>query len=103
MGNLSNTANLIVEAIDKGAIGKESLQGILEADKDFSKSDAKRISAKIFNKFKGIEDETERVEQMVGALFLVNNFIGRSSAYGSHTFQITETDFQFIVSIAFIS
>jgi hypothetical protein len=109
-------ANLIVVGIDKNGVDKTSLQKIFESDSDFSenkdsfrpdtlkkgfKNEAERVSAEIFNKCKKIEEESERVEAMMKKVFEVENFIGNSSYYGSYRYAITETEFEYIVSIAY--
>ena len=109
-------ANIIVARIDKGGVDETSLQEIFEHDSDFSenedsyrpdtlkkgfKNEAERVSAEIFKKCKKIEEESERVEAMVKKVFEVENFIGNSSYYGSYQYAITETEFEYIVSIAY--
>ena len=115
MSNFSGELKLIVVAIDKGAIDETSLQSILESDLDFKenseefrpdtikkgfKNEAERVSAEIFKKHKKIKEESELVCAMVSDLFKVKGFIGNSSAYGQFSYNILETDFAFIVSIA---
>ena len=117
MSNFSDNANLIVHTIDKGMVNKTSLIAILETDSDFLenedyfrkdtlkkgfKNEAERVSKEIFNKCKKIKDEGERVEKMVESLFNVSGFIGNSSYSGDYTHQITETEFAYVISIAFV-
>lgn len=102
MGNLANKVNLIVVSIDKDMIDENSLQPILEYDLDFEGSEGKKVSKEIFEKFEDL-DESEMVESMVTELFKIPNFIGDSSHYGDYEYNITETDFSYIVSIAFIN
>ena len=117
MSNHGDNAHLIIEVIDKGGINEKSLQSILECDSDFSENEeyyrpdtlkkgfeneAHRVSTEIFKKCKRIKDDGERVKRMVESLFEVNNFIGQSGSYGDYTFEITETDFSFVVSIAYV-
>jgi len=118
MSNHGENANLIIETIDKGMIDETSLINILESDNDLSENEdyfrpdtlkkgfnneAERVSKEIFNKFKKIKDEETRVEKMVRALFDVPYFIGKSQAYGDYTYKITETEFQYVISIAYVS
>ena len=118
MSNHSNNVNLIIEIADKGMINATCLQSILETDLDFSenierfrpytlkkkfKNEAERVAKEIFAKRKKVEDEYERLNLMVADLFSVKNFIGQSDCYGSYTYEITETDFSFIISIAFVN
>ena len=118
MSNHGKEANLLIETIDKGMIDETTLISILENDSDLSENEeyfrpdtlkkgfnneAERVSKEIFNKFKKIKNEETRVEKMVRALFDVPNFIGRSQAYGDYTYEITETEFQYVISIAYVS
>ena len=117
MGNLSETAKLIVSVIDKGAVDETCLIEILASDNDFSenedyyrpdtlkkgfKNEAERVAKEIFTKFKKGKEEEVRLEKMVKELFNISGFIGKSSSYGDYTYQITETEFQYVVSIATI-
>jgi len=117
MSNHGESAKLIVSTIDKGAVDETSLIEILETDSDFLeneeyfrpdtlkkgfKNEAERVSKEIFTKFKKIKDEETRVDKMVKALFDVSGFIGHSQSYGDYTYQITETEFQYVVSIAYV-
>lgn len=117
MGNLSETAKLIVSTIDKGSVDETCLIDILASDNDFSeneeqyrpdtlkkgfKNEAERVAKEIYTKFKRVKDEETRLEKMVKALFDVTGFVGTSSYYGDYTYQITETEFQYVVSIATI-
>jgi len=103
MGNHANNINLIVHTIDRFNIHENSLVEILEIDLDFEGDKAIEVSKEIFDEFKVIEDELTRVEGMVKNLFERDNFIGDSSHYGDYTYEITETEFQFVISIAYIS
>lgn len=124
MGNLSNTATLYISRIDKGGINEKTLQSLLEQDNDFSENtdqyredtlelgfenEAERVSKEIFDKYKDrIEedgedfDEFETLSLMVKDLFNVEGYIGCSSYYGDYTYEIIETDFEYIVVIATI-
>lgn len=102
MGNLANKINLHVVTLDKGMINEESLLPIFETDSDFQEGEGKRLSKKIFKKFKDLE-ETEMVESMIAELFTIPNFIGESTYYGDYEYDITETEFSYVVSIAFIN
>lgn len=117
MGNLSNQARLFVSVIDKGAVDETCLTEILAQDNDFSentdqyrpdtlkkgfKNEAERVAKEIYTKFKKEKEEETRLEKMVEELFKVQGFIGQSSYYGDYTYQITETEFQYVVSIACI-
>ena len=103
MGNLSNKVNLIVVTVDKGMIDEKSLLPILEYDLDFDGEEGVEVSKEIFEEFKDMDDEVEQVEKMIDALFDVPNFIGNSSFYGDYEYNITETEFMYVVSIAFIN
>lgn len=102
MSNLTNQLNLIVVTLDKGMIDEQSLLPIFEYDYDFQGGEGEKLSKKIFKKFKDL-DETEMVESMIAELFKIPNFIGQSSYYGGYEYSITETDYSYIVSIAFIN
>lgn len=119
MGNLSNTAKLITCRIDKGGVNEKTLQSLLEQDNDFSENtdqyredtlelgfenEAERVSKEIFeaNMVDVKEDELMGLLQMVVALFEVEGFIGTSNYYGDYTYEIIETDFEYIVVIATI-
>ena len=102
MGNLINKVNLLVVTLDKGMIDEESLVPIFESDLDFQDGEGKRLSKKIFKKFKDLE-EIEMVESMIAELFNIPKFIGESTYYGDYEYDITETDFSYVVSIAFIN
>jgi hypothetical protein len=39
---------------------------------------------------------------MVKSVFDVNNFIGQSGDYGDYTYNILETDFAYVISIAYV-
>ena len=102
MANLSNKANPIVVTLDKGMVNEKSLLPILEYDLDFDGEEGKQVSKEIFEQFQDL-DEIDQVEKMVAELFDVPNFIGDSSAYGDYEYNITETEFMYVVSIAFIN
>ena len=117
MSNHGENAKLIVSVIDKGAVDETSLIEILETDNDFSenedyfredtlkkgfKNEAERVAKEIFKKYKKVKEEETRLNKMVKALFDVSGFIGKSSSYGDYDFQITETEFQYVVSIAYV-
>ena len=110
------TPNIRVARIDKNGVDKTSLQQIFEVDADFTenreyfrpdtlkkgfKNEAERVSAEIFNKCKKIEEEEERVDAMIKEVFKVKNFIGNSSFYGSYVYEIIDTEFEYIISIAY--
>lgn len=122
MSNHGNKANIIVVAIDKNGIDENSLVEILEIDSDFCENEeyfredtlkkgfaneAARVSTEIFKKLSKLrkykDDEPALVDAMVKAVFDVPNFIGQSDLYGDYTYDITETDFQYIISIAYVS
>lgn len=118
MGNLNNKVNLIVEEVSKGMINENSLVGILSNDSDFCQnedmyredtlalgfeSEAHRVSKEIFDEFKDEEEEDVRINDMVNELWNVNNFISNDTHYGDSTFRITETEFTYVISIAFIN
>ena len=107
---------LFVFTIDKNNIDENSLVDILSQDNDLSenedyyredtlslgfKNEAERVSKEIFDSYKDVEDESERVEKMVDELFEVDNFIGVSDHYGNYEFEITETDFCYVISVAY--
>ena len=117
MSNHGNNANLIISRVDKGEINENSLQDILEHDSDFGeneeyfredtiklgfKNEAERVSTELFKKHKKVDDEAEQLQAMVQDLFIVDNFIGQSGHYGSHTFDIIETEFEFVIIIAYV-
>jgi hypothetical protein len=124
MGNLNNTALLITHQINKGDVNERSLIGILEQDCDFSQNEeyyredtlglgfnneAERVSKEIFDKHKNLLDKDKEdfdeygaIQLMVNELFDISNFIGQSSSYGDYSFEIIETDFEYIVVIATI-
>jgi len=112
------TPNIRVARIDKNGVDKTSLQQIFEVDADFTnnteyfrpdtlekgfKSEAERVSAEIFNKLKNKYkgDEEGLVDAMIKEVFKVNNFIGNSSFYGSYVYEIIDTEFEYIISIAY--
>jgi hypothetical protein len=104
MSNLNGTVLLFTDRISKGDVNKESLIGILEQDDDFVGKPAKRISKEIFDKYK-IDlknDEYETLKSMVDELFNVTGFIGCSSNYGDYSYEIIETEFEYVVVIATI-
>ncbi len=118
MSNHGRETSLIICRVDKGGINENSLQEILEHDSDFGeneeyfredtlklgfKNEAERVSTELFKKHKKVDDEAEQLQAMVQDLFIVDNFIGQSGHYGSHKFEIIETDFEFIVVIAYVS
>ena len=107
-----------VVRIDKNGVDKTSLQQIFEVDSDFTenteyfrhdtlkkgfKTEAERVSSEIFNKLKSKYkgDEEGLVDAMIKEVFKVNNFIGNSSFYGNYEYEITETEFEYIISIAY--
>ena len=117
MGNLNNSAKLFICRIDKGNVNENSLVDLFNNDTDFSENsdqyredtlelgfenEAERCSKEIFEKHKDIEIESEMVSAMVNDVFEVEGFIGQSSYYGDYTYEIIETDFEYIVVIATI-
>lgn len=119
MSNHGNRANLIVVEIGRGMVNEDSLIPIFEHDLDFSeneeyfredtlekgyKNEAYRVSKEIFDKHKDKhkDDESALVGEMVKSVFDVNNFIGQSGDYGDYTYYILETDFTYVISIAYV-
>ena len=117
MSNLSNTPRLITARIDKGSVSAKSLYPIFASDNDFSENEemydddtlelgytnqAERVSTEIFEKFKDIEDESERLEMMVKEVFNVSGFIGCSNYYGEYEYEVIETEYEYIIVIATI-
>ncbi|HEY6143780.1 MAG TPA: hypothetical protein VIV55_10250 [Flavobacterium sp.] len=106
--------------IDKNSIDENTLQPIFEIDSDFSENEeyfrddtlelgfeneAERCSKEIYDTFKiyeEIEDEHEMLWMMLRACDHVNNFIGQSSYYYQYEFALTETDFEYVVSLALL-
>ena len=122
MSNHGESANLIINVVDKGGVDEKSLESIFQSDNDFTenedyfrpdtlkkgfKNEAERVSAEIFKKLNKLKkykgDELALVDAMVQAVFDVPYFIGKSDLYGDYTYDITETDFQYIISIAYVS
>lgn len=119
MSNHGNNANLIVIQIDKGDVNEASLIPIFENDSDFSENEeyfredtlekgyeneAERVSEEIFNKHKDEFEGDERglVDEMVKSVFEVENFIGQSGHYGNYTYNISESEFTYIIAIAYV-
>lgn len=102
MSNHGNNVNLISTRIDKHGINENSLFNILTVDLDFEDT-AAQISKEIFHAHEDIDDEGERINAMANSLFDVPNFIGQSSCYGDHSFKVIETEFEWIIVIAYVS
>jgi hypothetical protein len=104
MSNLNGTTLLFTDRISKGSINEETLIGFLEQDDDFVGKMAKRISKEIYDKHKiDLEDdEYETLRLMIKDLFEVTGFIGCSSNYGDYSYNIIETEFEYVVVIATI-
>jgi hypothetical protein len=117
MSNLSNTPRLFTCRIDKGNIHENSLYDLFAMDNDFSenedfyredtlslgfKDEAERVSKEIFDIFKDIEDEFDRVQKMFDKVFDIRFFVGQSTFYGSYVKEIIETEFEYILIIATI-
>jgi len=104
MSNLNGTALLFTDIISKGSINKETLIGFLEQDDDFVGKMAKRISKEIYQKHKINlkNDELWTLNLMLRDLFEVTGFIGCSSNYGDYSYEIIETEFEYVVVIATI-
>lgn len=108
MGNLTGEVNILTTRIDKGGVNEKSLVDLFSKDSDFSVSDAERISKDIYEDEyekhdKSTDEEWHLIESMVISLFDTPNFIGLSDEYGHYEFDIVETDFEFIVIIAYIN
>jgi hypothetical protein len=123
MGNLRNEIGLIVFNVDKNseAINEKTLIPAFNEDCDFTENEdyfredtielgfeneAERVSKEIFDECMAdetIQTESELLEAMVKSLFDVDNFIGTSSNYGDYSYQIVETEFEFVVIISYIS
>jgi hypothetical protein len=104
MSNLNGTVLLFTDRISKGSINEETLIGFLEQDDDFVGKMAKRISKEIYEKHK-IDlknDELFTLNLMIKDLFEVIGFIGYSSNYGDYSYEIIETEFEYVVIIAVI-
>jgi hypothetical protein len=104
MSNLNGTALLFTDRISKGSINEETLIGFLEQDDDFVGKMAKRISKEIYQKHE-IDlknDELWTLNLMIKDLFEVTGFIGCSSNYGDYSYEIIETEFEYVVVIATI-
>jgi hypothetical protein len=120
MSNHTGNLTLKVITIDKGEVNEKSLQEILELDADFSmnevmfrpdtlkkgfNNEAERISSEIFKKnskkISAEDDELGLVGAMLTDVFKVKNFIGDSSFYEAYDYHIVETDFQYVISIAY--
>lgn len=120
MSNHTGNLNLKIVIIDKGEVNENSLQEIFEVDNDFSESDdsfrpdtlkkgfkneAERVSSEIFKKnskkISAEDDELGLLGEMLKGVFKVKNFIGDSGYYESYDYDITETDFQYVISIAY--
>ncbi len=127
MGNLSGTPLLMQARIDKGNINEKSLKSLLEQDDDFCfntesyrndtlklgfENEAERVSKEIYDKHSNLltkleffgededNDELQILGMMLNDLFEVPGFIGQSSNYGGYTYEIIETDFEYVVIIA---
>jgi hypothetical protein len=121
MGNLRNEIGLIVFNVSKNcnAINERTLIPAFNEDLDFIENEdyfredtldlgfeneAERVSKEIFDEcVVSNYSEAELLEAMVKKLFDVDNFIGSSSYYGNYTYQIVETDFEFVVIISYIN
>lgn len=120
MSNHGNIANLEIITMSKGMIDERSLIDIFDIDSDFStnedafrpdtlkkgfKSESERVSKEIFVKCrkKNKDDEESLVNAMMEEVFKVENFIGNSSYYGSYRYAITETEFEYVISIAYVN
>ncbi len=120
MSNHNGELNLKVVTIDKGDVNEKSLQEIFEVDADFFMNEkvyrpdtlkkgfvneAERVSTEIFKKnskkISAEDDELGLLGAMLEDVFKVKNFIGESSYYAHHDYVVTETDFQYVISIAY--
>lgn len=117
MSNLSNTPLIFISRIDKHGVHERSLVPILEQDNDFSQNEeyyrpdtlelgfeneAERVSKEIYeaNKLDLKDDELVGLHQMVNDLFRVKGFVGTSNNYGGFTFEIVETEYEYVVIVA---
>ena len=121
MGNLRNEIGLIVFNVSKNcnAINEKTLIPAFNEDCDFTENEdyfredtlelgfeneAERVSKEIFDEcVTSTDNEAELLDAMVKSLFDVDNFIGTSSNYGDYSYQIVETEFEFVVIISYIS
>ena len=116
------TVNLIVFSMSVSMIDEDSLVDIFDRDGDFTeneerfrintlalgfRNEAERVSKEIYTKV-GLanpklleEDESEFVNLLVKEALLTEGFIGRGGHYGEYTYNITETDFEYIIAIAY--
>jgi hypothetical protein len=113
------TPNVLIAQIDKNGLGEHSFIEIFSGDEDFTnneeyfredtldlgyRDEAERVSKEIFHKAKeevGEEDEYVLLGKMLKLLFEVPNFIGSSSCYGESTYEIIDTEFEYIIAIAY--
>jgi len=113
--------NITIARVDKNGIGEHSLIELFSRDEDFTnnedyfredtlklgyENEAERVSKEIFHEAKaevGEEDEEALISEMVKLIFEVPNFIGNSSYYGNTTYEIIDTDYEYIVVIAYNS
>lgn len=111
------TPNLAVCRIDKNAIGENSLYDLFAIDSDFTeneeyfrddtltkgfKDEAERVSSEIYNKHKDTDvSELERVYNMLDDVFDVDNFIGTSDHYGKYEYQVVDTEFEYVIVVAY--
>ena len=119
MSNLVNEVKLITQRVERGSVNDDCLYNILMTDNDFGENEdyfredtyklgfvneADRVSKEIFEKYQYIEDEAERLKEMIKELFTIDNFIAdeHTGNYGHYEFKIIESDFEFIVIIAVI-
>ena len=118
MSNLSNTPKLITCRIDAGCINEKSLIPIFETDMDFSmneelyrpdtlelgfETEAERVSKEIYDKcIDRFDCQEELIDNMLKEVFEVEGFIGTSNEYGGFTYEIIQTEYEFIIIIATI-
>ena len=116
------TVNLIVFSMSVSMIDEDSLVDIFNRNGDFTenkelfrintlalgfRNESARVSKEIYTKV-GLanpklleEDESEFVNLLVKEALLTEGFIGRGVPYGEYTYNITETDFEYIIAIAY--
>ena len=115
MGNKSGNLQLGIEVVDKNNINVNTLVDLLEMDADFSENEeyfredtlkfgyeneAHRVAEEIYNQYRegSPGDETKQLYQMVAELTNINNYIGNGGTY-----EITETEFQYVIALAYIT
>ena len=118
MSNYNNNCILNIFKISKGQVNRECLKEVFEIDSDFFENEeyfredtvgteAERCAIEIFEKYEHIENEKQRLESMADEVAGYSNgvqtfIVGNDTYSGDYKIEVVETEFEFILVIAYV-